>query len=965
MNATHIEEMVDIADILRSMAPFNQPHNLQTPTTREDIAMEDNLNMLATIQDSIDIDVVTAEVDNACSPGTQAPTPPYYKEMHPSQDPSLSQIHGTGRTMMDDFKADKYSNRRVKMPFYPFVTQSEWKLASFLLRCGLSMAKIDEFLKLEKDLRSRAEILPQGPQWKAKPWATTCPTKYPVTLFYKDPIECLQSLLHSPLVNDSLSFGPFRLFKTAEKLARVYTEWLSGDVAWEMQSQLPPGATLLGTVLSSDKTTITAMTGNRSAHPLLINLANLLMSFQTKATNHAYVLLALLPIPKFIHSNKELIGVLEARLIHQCLDFVVAPLKKAAEIGVMMSDPVGQLRYCFTPLAGYIVDTPESALLAGVMGQTSSVTMASVKEFGDPFRHEPRTAAKTLAMLEELASKVNPQDMEAYVKQAKHEDVRLSGVHLPFWRDWPLSDPVHFLTPEPLHHWHKAFWDHDAKWCIKVSGKDEIDFRFHILQPHTGFRHFKEGISKLKQVTGREHRDVQRCLVPLVAGCVPKNFLIAIRALMDFKYLAQATEIDDLMCGKIEEALKEFHDHKEAVVKSGARMGAKKKDKSWASPKMEFLQSVVPSIRANGVAIQWSADHTEHAHITEIKNPSRMTNNQNYETQILRHLDRLDKVRCFDLMTAIQTADICFSNPSSHTEDAFDDYDPDDETLTTTSSLLAMLHETGGLSHSGRPGVHYFQMAAALSDITLPKSGVFKPFRTGVSSSNVAFHLTRDPNFKKIKIEDVMKKYNLPDLRGALYDYLEQIKTSSWVCSIGGKRIGHKDSYLPITHLNVWTRVRLQQKAYHYPHEVLAPQTLNAQPPSDAWPLGYYDAALANTDQTKEWPSSGIHGHTVVQRLDIVPQSNPKITGSSVKGYYPESATMLYVVKRARRANKIAIGDVIPLDQLHTMIDLTPRLGKVADTRLSKTNSMEHSEEFWVNKYFTKELFYALEMADW
>ena len=78
---------------------------------------------------------------------------------------------------------------------------------------------------------------------------------------------------------------------------------------------------------------------------------------------------------------------------------------------------------------------------------------------------------------------------------------RLNGVHRPFWRDWPLSDPSEFFTPEPLHHWHKMFWDHDAQWCIHTVGPAEINFRFSILHPHTGFQQFPEGISKLKQVT--------------------------------------------------------------------------------------------------------------------------------------------------------------------------------------------------------------------------------------------------------------------------------------------------------------------------------------------------------------------------------------------------------------------------------------------------------------------------------
>ena len=80
---------------------------------------------------------------------------------------------------------------------------------------------------------------------------------------------------------------------------------------------------------------------------------------------------------------------LGARLTHKCLDFLIELLKIAAWIGVMMSNPIGNLKYCFTPLAAYIVDTPESAMLSGVVGKTSSITMAYYKHFCDPVQHEP------------------------------------------------------------------------------------------------------------------------------------------------------------------------------------------------------------------------------------------------------------------------------------------------------------------------------------------------------------------------------------------------------------------------------------------------------------------------------------------------------------------------------------------------------------------------------------------------
>jgi len=215
----------------------------------------------------------------------------------------------------------------------------------------------------------------------------------------------------------------------------------------------------------------------------------------------------------------------------------------------------------------------------------------------------------------------------------------LNGVTEPFWKPHPLSDPSEFINPEVLHHFHQLFWDHDAQWCIFVVGATEIDFCFSVLQTAVGYRAFTEGISKLKQVTGRDHRAVQRYIIGVIAGRVPRQFLVTIHALLDFRYLAQALCFTDHSLGDVEKALQEFHDNKDAIVRAGAW-----KD-SWTIPKLELLQSIVPSICLSGALMQWSADVTEHAHVQEIKIPACTGNNQNYYSQIVRYLDRSEK--CF------------------------------------------------------------------------------------------------------------------------------------------------------------------------------------------------------------------------------------------------------------------------------------------------------------------------------
>ena len=110
-----------------------------------------------------------------------------------------------------------------------------------------------------------------------------------------------------------------------------------------LQDTLPPGATVLGVILTLDKTNISVITGNRMAHPVLISLANIDASIHSKNLLHGYLLLTLLPIAKFVHKDSRVRGLLQDRLTHDVLNKFLSPLRLAATVGVMMSDPIGNL----------------------------------------------------------------------------------------------------------------------------------------------------------------------------------------------------------------------------------------------------------------------------------------------------------------------------------------------------------------------------------------------------------------------------------------------------------------------------------------------------------------------------------------------------------------------------------------------------------------------------------------------
>ena len=94
--------------------------------------------------------------------------------------------------------------------------------------------------------------------------------------------------------------------------------------------------------------------------------------------------------------------------------------KKAAKIVIIMLDLLGWYQYCFTPLVGTIIDTPEDFLYAGIEGKPSPIIMVTYKQFGDPFQHKLWTASTTLAQLMQIESTIDPWDLDSYLPTAEH-----------------------------------------------------------------------------------------------------------------------------------------------------------------------------------------------------------------------------------------------------------------------------------------------------------------------------------------------------------------------------------------------------------------------------------------------------------------------------------------------------------------------------------------------------------------
>ena len=214
---------------------------------------------------------------------------------------------------------------------------------------------------------------------------------------------------------------------------------------------------------------------------------------------------------------------------------------------------------------------------------------------------------------------------------------------------------------------------------------------------------------------------------------------------MDFQYLAQAPELNNNDCATLLASLQAFHDSKASIITAGGRKGKKDVIDNWYIPKLELLQSVVPSIQISGAPAQWTANVTEHAHIVVIKNPACRSNNVDVDPQICCQLDCLEKCSRFELTTSLQ--EVQNSSPDED-EEGFMAVSEDDDTH--------LFQSVAKLGQPKRSPTNYF--AKAWQELVASRGSVQIPHCTFVIC-NTAISVIRDPKINRAPIDNITTSY--------------------------------------------------------------------------------------------------------------------------------------------------------------------------------------------------------------
>ncbi|KAI6039085.1 hypothetical protein EDC04DRAFT_2568878 [Pisolithus marmoratus] len=523
---------------------------------------------------------------------------------------------------------------------------------------------------------------------------------------------------------------------------------------------------------------------------------------------------------------------------------------------------------------------------------------------------------------------------------------RLNGVVEPFWAIWGDACPSRFLTPEALHQWHKFYFDHCVRWVTNIIGGEELDHRLAALQPRVGTRHWANGVSTLKQCTGREHRELEKLLPAVAAGALPDDVLCALRAITEFIFLAQGLFHYDETLHSLNEALREFHHYKSSILRAGGRLGKNGPLDHFQIPKLELAQHVSRSIRLMGAPYQWSSDITERCHITHVKMPYRLSNRRDYHVQCCRFLDRQEKQRLFRLFTTLKrsTSPLFF------------------EMVNEARLLSIHFPETNWI-----PGV--LSTEHHVGSVHSQKS-IFNNPRSRVSATNArALLLTVRPHRPNLLLHDAMVCLRLDDLIPALGDFF----SGRTYTARNGRRFSSPNCSLPFQAINIWEKFRIQQRSVQDVQAVAPTQTVQAAPPSEQLPFGRANTVLVSHesgDLMSADPESELRAilqpicHSAPPPLIYVEFFNFSnlhyYMVDNIRVVAPAPKIEMFVVQRRFRSNGRPLGDIIPLDNVRQVIQLIPKFGVKAPREMTCDNCLDVGREFYLNSFADKETFHAI-----
>jgi len=385
-------------------------------------------------------------------------------------------------------------------------------------------------------------------------------------------------------------------------------------------------------------------------HAVYLSLGNISKGERKAISNGAWILLAEIPSNGFGKTKfetkvktKKMPGLLKHQRFHKCLAKVLEPLhtfQPSADRSCLYPaiDAEGYRRECFPVLMAWIADLEEQWDILGLAKNSCPKCRARHGQLDHACLCETRTGQQILGVLRQIGDKFPDASSFQFMREAKKEG--LSGVEELCWEGLTV-DMCRAICIDSLHTYHKMFGDHVMAWITHTIGEADLDAHFSA-QPHRiGARNFSAGISHLSQLSGKEWRDMERHLAPVIAGHsnASPRVLKSIRGLLDFIFKALFPMHSDHTLAQMMQDHEVFRQNRTIFISNGSRDIDHMK-----IPKLHYLPHTKSNVEDLGTTDNFSTEPCESLHVTHCKNAYKATNRKAYRTQIIRYLVRQESL---------------------------------------------------------------------------------------------------------------------------------------------------------------------------------------------------------------------------------------------------------------------------------------------------------------------------------
>jgi hypothetical protein len=375
------------------------------------------------------------------------------------------------------------------------------------------------------------------------------------------------------------------------------------------------------------------------AYPVYLTIGNIPKEIRRKPSRCAQILVGYIPTTKFTGiTNKTGRRRAQANLFHTCMRLLLTPINSVGETGIEMMSGDGIWRRCHPIFAVFVGDYPEQTLVTCTYNGRCPKCRVPCERLGEYNQFSPRD-------FNEAINVYYIADGDGQAFHAACDEAGLKPVYHPFWESFPLVDIYLSITPDILHQMLQGVMKHLIAWLTdsRTFGPAQINARCKSLPPNHHIALFPGGITHLSRVSGAEHKNMCRILIglvvnlPLPNGQGSSRVTKAVRALLDFLYLAQLPSHTSETLHLLDNSLGRFHQNKLVFVELGVR-------EHFNIPKFHSLVHYYSSISLFGTTDNYNTEQSERLHIDFAKNAYRASNRKDEYPQMTTWLERREKM---------------------------------------------------------------------------------------------------------------------------------------------------------------------------------------------------------------------------------------------------------------------------------------------------------------------------------